>query len=79
MDEREAGSRLVSKQKSRPAGDRAASENVLADVHTITANRPIPQPASVIDLRRAHVLARNVRPSLAETVAALAFGGRANG
>jgi hypothetical protein len=40
-----------------------------------TKNQPIPQPASVVDLRRAHLIARHVRPELASAIAVLVFGG----
>ena len=63
------------KQKSRPAGDRAAPEIVLADVQAITANQTIPQPASVCKFQALHLIAhRHVRPAMALTLAALAYG-----
>lgn len=63
-------------KKSRPAGDRAALENVLADAITNSASNPIPQPDSICHLQALHLIAnRHVKPSVALTLAALAFGG----
>lgn len=84
MDQRPpfgAGIRLVLDKKSRPAGDRAALENVLADAITNNANHPNPQPATVHQLRALRLIGtHHVRPELAMTLATLAFGGgRSNG
>ena len=47
---------------------------------TSTANHPEPQPAGVQQLRAMRLIAsHHVRPELAMTLAALAYGGRANG
>jgi hypothetical protein len=60
-------------QKRRPDGDGAV---LLGGEHAIpTKNHPIPQPASVVDLRKAHLIARHVRPELASAIAVLVFGG----
>lgn len=65
------------KQKSRPAGDRAASEIVLADVQTITANQTIPQPLDDLSRYRAMILLQRfaMQPETAVALAVLAFGG----
>lgn len=45
-----------------------------------TKSAPEPQPASVLQLRALRLIAaHHVRPELAMTLAALAYGGRANG
>ena len=62
-------------KKSRPAGDRAALENVLADAITNNASKPIPQPTSTCQLQALHLIAhRHVKPSMALALAALCFG-----
>jgi hypothetical protein len=65
------------KQKSRPAGDRAASEIVLADAITNNENRPFVQGLDDLARYRAmHLIARlNLAPEIAVALAAVAFGG----
>jgi hypothetical protein len=69
----------VPKQKSRPAGDRAASEIVLADAITNNENRPFVQGLDDLARYQAMVLVSrfSVSPELAVALAAVAFGGAA--
>jgi hypothetical protein len=64
-------------KKSRPAGDRAASEIVLADAITNNENRPFVQGLDDLRAFRAmHLIARlNLTPEIAVALAAVAFGG----
>lgn len=65
------------KQKSRPAGDRAASEIVLGDAITDNENSPLPQVLDDLARYQAMVLVSRfaVSPELAVALAAVAFGG----
>jgi hypothetical protein len=69
----------VPKQKSRPAGDRAASEIVLADAITNNENRPFVQGLDDLARYQAMVLVSrfSVSPELAVALAAVAFNGGA--
>lgn len=62
--------------KNPPAGSLGGRASVsLADADCLTKNHPKRQPASVVDLRKAHLIARHVRPELAPAIAVLVFGG----
>jgi hypothetical protein len=67
----------VLEKKSRPAGDRAASEIVLADAITFNKSAPILQPLDdLARYRAAHLVSRfAVHPETAAALALLAFGG----
>jgi hypothetical protein len=67
------------RQKSRPAGDRAASEIVLADAITNNENRPFAQGLDDLARYRALYLIQHfsVQPEAAAALALLAFGGAA--
>lgn len=70
-----AGIRIVLDKKSRPAGDRAALENVLADAIINNASKPEQQPATVHQLRALTLISRHqVAPAMALALAGLVFG-----
>lgn len=62
-------------QKRRPVEGSGAV--LLASDEQALSNKtnPTPQPATVLDLRKANLIARHVRPELASAMALLVFGG----
>lgn len=59
-----------------PRGANArASVSIAADTDSLTRNHPIPQPATVHQVRALHLIAsHHVRPAMALALASLAFG-----